>query len=167
MIFECTASSYLMIFLEYFPRERIAGESVYSVQFSCSVVSDSLQPHGLQYAKLPCLSPTSGVYSNLCPLSWWCHPTTSSSVVPFSSHLWSFPASESFQMSQPFASGSQSIGVSASTSVPPMNTRTDLLQKGLVGSPCSPRDSQESSWFCWFLIPANKAKRKLVIQAFY
>ena len=94
-----------------------------SVQFSLSVMSYSLWPHGLQHARLPCPSPTPGVYSNSCPLSLWCHPTISSSVVPFSSPLQSFPASESFQMSQLFASGDQSIGVSASTSVLPMNTQ--------------------------------------------
>ena len=90
-----------------------------SVQFSCSVVSDSLRPHEPQHTRPPCLSPTSGVYRNSCPLSQWCHPTISSSVVPFSCP---FPASESFQMSQFFASGGQSIGVSASASVLPMNT---------------------------------------------
>ena len=74
-------------------------------EFSHSAVSDSLWPHGLQHARLPCPSPTSGVYSNSCPLSQWCHPTSSSSVVPFSSHLQSFPASGSFQMSQCFTSG--------------------------------------------------------------
>ena len=91
-----------------------------SVRFSHSVVSDSLQPHGLQDARPSCLSPTSGVYSNSCPLSRWYHPTISSSVIPFSC-LQSFPASGSFQMSQLFASGGQSIGASASTSVLPMN----------------------------------------------
>ena len=94
-----------------------------SVQFSLSVMSDSLWPHGLQHARSPCLSPTPGVYSNSCPLSRWCHPTILSSVIPFSSHLQSFPPSESFQMSLLFASGGQSIGVSASTSVLPMNTQ--------------------------------------------
>ena len=87
-----------------------------SVQFSRSVVSDSLWPHGLQHARLPCPSPIPRAYSNSCPLCWWCHPTISSSVVPFSSHLQSFPASGSFPMSQFFASGGQSIGVSASAS---------------------------------------------------
>ena len=87
-----------------------------SVHFSRSVVSNSLRPHGLQHARPPCPSPTPGVYSNSCPLSQWCHPTISSSVIPFSCHQ-SSPASESFQMSQFFASGGQSIGVSASTSV--------------------------------------------------
>ena len=92
-----------------------------SVQFSLSVMSNSLRPHGLQHARLPCPSPISRAYSNSCPLSWWCHPTISSSVIPFSSCLQSFPASGSFQMSQFFVSGGQSIGVSASASVPPMN----------------------------------------------
>ena len=92
-----------------------------SVQFSCWVVSDSLQPHELQHARPPCPSPNLRVYSNPCPLSWWCHPTVSSSVVLFSSHLQSFPASGSFQMSQFFASGGQRIAVSASASVLPVN----------------------------------------------
>ena len=81
------------------------------------------RPHRLQHTRLPCPSPTPRVHPNPCPLSQWCHPTISSSVVPFSSHLQSFPASGSFQMSQFFATGSQSIGVSASTSVLPMNTQ--------------------------------------------
>ena len=92
-----------------------------SVQFSCSVMSNSLQPHGLQHARLPCPSPTPGALSNSSPLSHWCHPTISSSVVPFSPHLQSFPASGSFPMSQVFTSGGQSIGASASASVLPMN----------------------------------------------
>ena len=95
----------------------------HSVQFICSVVSDSLQPHGLQHARLPCPSPTPGACSNLCPLSWWCHLTISSSVVPFSSCLQFFPASGSFPSSQFFASGGQNVGVSASASVLPMNTQ--------------------------------------------
>ena len=94
-----------------------------SFQFSCSVLSDSLWPHGLQHARPPCPSPTPGVHSNSCPLSRWCHPTISSSVVPFSFCPQSFPASGSFQMSQFFVSGGQSIGVSASISVLPMNTQ--------------------------------------------
>ena len=93
-----------------------------SVQYSCSVMSNSLRPHGQQHARLPCPSPTPGVYSNSCPFSWWCHLTISSSVIPFS-HLQSFPASGSFQMGQFFASGGQSIGVSTSASVLPMNTQ--------------------------------------------
>ena len=84
-------------------------------QFSHSVVSDSLWSHESQHARPPCPSPSPGVYPNSCPLCWWCHPTVSSSVVPFSSCPQSFPASESFQMSQLFASGGQSIEVSAST----------------------------------------------------
>ena len=87
--------------------------------FSCSVMSDSLWPHGLQHARFPCPSPSPGACSNSCPLSWWCHPTISSSVVAFSFCLLSFPASGSFLMSQLFTSGGQSIGASAS--VLPMN----------------------------------------------
>ena len=98
-----------------------------SVQFSRSDVSNSLLPHEPQHARPPCPSPTPGVYSNSCPLSQWCHPAISSSVVPFSSCPQSFPASGSFQMNQLFTSGGQSIGVSASTSVLPMTSRTDLL----------------------------------------
>ena len=88
-----------------------------SVQFSRSIMSDSLQPHGMQHARLSCPSSTSGTCSNSCPLSRWYHPTISSSVFPFSSHLHSFPASGSFPMSQFFTSGGQSIGVSVSASV--------------------------------------------------
>ena len=103
-----------------------------SVQFGCAVVSDSLWPHGLQHARPPCPSPTPRGCSNLCPLSWWCHPTISSSVIPFSSHLQSFPASGSFPMSQFFTSGDQSIGVSASASVLPMNIH-DWFPLGFTG----------------------------------
>ena len=92
------------------------------IQFSHSVVSDSLLPHRLQHARAPCPSPTPGVYPNSCPSSWWCHPTISSSVIPISSYPQSFPASGSFHMSQIFPSGGQSIRVSASTSVLPVNT---------------------------------------------
>ena len=112
-----------------------------SVQFSRSVLTNSLWPHGLQHTRPPRPSPTSRVYSNLCPLSPWCHPIISSSLIPFSSCLQSFPASVSFQMSLLFASGGQSIGVSASTSVFPMNIQdwsplgwtgwTSLQSKGL------------------------------------
>ena len=94
-----------------------------SVQFSCAVVSSSLWPHELQHARPPCPSPTPGVYPNPCPPSRWCHPAISSSVVPFSSCPQSFPALGPFPMSQLFASGGQSIGVSASISVLPMNTQ--------------------------------------------
>ena len=101
--------------------------SFISVEFSRSVLSDSLRPHGLQHTRPPCSSPTPGVYSNSCPLSRWCHPTISSSVIHFSSCLQSFPASGSFQMSQFSASGGQSIGVSASISVHPMNIQDWFL----------------------------------------
>ena len=121
------------------------GNSLSWVQFSPSVMSNSLWPNGLQHARLTCPSPTPGAFSYSCPSSWWCHPTISSSVVLFSSHLQSFPASGSFPMSKFFASGGQSIGVSASASVLPMNIQ-DWFPFGLTGwTPCSPRDSQESS----------------------
>ena len=103
-----------------------------SVQFSYSIVSDSLRPHEPQHVMPPCSSPTARVHPNPCPLSRWCHPTISSSVIPFSSCPQSFPASGSFQMSQLFASGGQSIGVSASTSVLPMNTQ-DWSALGWIG----------------------------------
>ena len=95
-------------------------------------MSDFLWPYGLHHTRPPCPSPTPGVYSNSCPLSWWCHPTILSSVVPFSSSLQSFPASGSFQISQFFASGGQSIGVSASTSVLPMDIQ-DWFPLGWIG----------------------------------
>ena len=111
----------------------------HSVQFSHP---DSLQPHEWQHTRPPRPSPTAGVHPNPCPLSWWCHPTISSSVIPFSSCPQSLPASGSFQMSQFFTSGPQSTGVSASTSVLPMNTQdwsplgwtglTSLQSKGLT-----------------------------------
>ena len=126
----------------------LGHESNSSVQVSCSVVSDSLQSHGLQHAGSPCPSPTTIAYSNSCPLSRWCHPTISSSVIPFSSHLQSFPASGSFQMSQFFISGGQSIK-SFSFSIRPSNEYSGLIyfRKDYfpLGSPCCPRDSQESS----------------------
>ena len=102
-----------------------------AVQFIHSVMSDSLWLHGLWHARPPCPSPTPRVYSNSCPLSQWCHPTISSSVVPFSCPQ-SFPASGSFQMSQFFTSGGQSIGVSASASVLPMNIQ-DWFPLGWTG----------------------------------
>ena len=111
-------------------------------QFSRSVVSHSLRPHGLQHARPPCPSPSPGVYSKSCPLSQWCHPTISSSVVRFSSCPQSSPALGSFQISEFFPSGGQSIGISTSTSVLPMNTQDwsplgwtgwiSLLSKGLA-----------------------------------
>ena len=96
----------------------------HSVQFSRSVLYDSLRPQGLQHARLPCLSPTPRAYSNSCPSHQWCHPTISSSFVPFSSCLQSFPASGPFPMSWFFTSGGQHIGVSASASVLPMNIQS-------------------------------------------
>ena len=103
-----------------------------SVQFSLSVVSDYLWPHVLQNARPPCPSPIPTVHPNSCPLSQWCHPTISSSVIPFSSCPQSFPASGSFQINQLFASGGQSIGISASTPVLPMNTQ-DWSHLGWTG----------------------------------
>ena len=94
-----------------------------SVQFSLSVLSDSLRPHEPQHTRPPCPSPTPGVHPNPCPSSWWCHPVISSSVIPFSSCPQSFPASGSFPMNQLFASGGQNTRVSASTSVFPVNTQ--------------------------------------------
>ena len=116
-----------------------------SVQFSCSVMSDCLGSHGLQHDRPPCPSQIPGVCSNSRPLSWWWHPTISSSVIPFSSCFQSFPASVSFPKSQLFASGGQSIGAPAS--VLPMNIQGWRFPLGLtaVPIPCSPRDSQESS----------------------
>ena len=96
-----------------------------SVQFSCSVVYDPFWPHGREHDRLPCPSPSPGACANSCPLSWWCHPTNSSSVAPFSSHFQSLPASGSFPMSQFFASGGQSIAVSVS-SISPSNEYSGL-----------------------------------------
>ena len=103
-----------------------------AVQFTHSIVSDSLPPHGLQHTRLPCLSPTPGACSNSCPSSRWCHPTISSSVIPFSSCLQYFPASGYFPMNQFFTSGGQSIGVSALASVLAVNIR-DWFPLGLTG----------------------------------
>ena len=117
-----------------------------SAQFSHSVMSDSLWPHGLQHARPPCPLPTLATCSNSCPSSQWCHPTISSSVIPFSSHLKSFLTSGSFPMGQFFTSSNQSIRVSASASILLMNIQ-DWSPSGLTGlmSPVSLRDSQESS----------------------
>ena len=101
------------------------------LQFSHSVVSNSLRPHGLQHARPPCPSPTPGVYSNSCPLNWWCYPTISSSVIPFSSCFQSFPESGAFPRSQFFTSGGQSTGVSALASILPMNIQ-DWFPLGLT-----------------------------------
>ena len=116
-----------------------------SVQFSGSVMSDSLQPRGLQHTRLPCPSPTPGACSNSCLSSWWCHLTISNSVFPFSSCFQSFPASGSFPKSQFFASGGQTIRVSTSASVLPMNIQDWFPLELTDWSPCSSKDSQESS----------------------
>ena len=112
--------------------------------FNRLVVSDSLLPHGLQHARLPCPSLSPGVCSSSCPLNWWWHPTISSSVASFSSCPQSFPASGSFPMNQLFTSGGPSTGASASAPVLPVNIQ-GWFPLGLTGlSPCCPRDSQES-----------------------
>jgi len=124
---------FTFLFLTYFTLYN--GPKIHpphSVQFSCSVVSNSLWPHGLQHARPPCPSPTPRVYPNSCPLCWWCHSTTSSSIIPFSSCPQPFPASGSYQMSQFFTSGGQRIGVSASASVLPMNIQ-DWFPLGWTG----------------------------------
>ena len=128
-----------------FPPYTYLFHSFSSVQFSYSVMSDTLRPHEPQHARPPCPSPTPGVYSNSCPSSRWCHPGNSSSVVPFSSCPQSLPASGSFPISQLFTWGGQSAGVSALASVLPMNTQ-DWSPLGWTGwISCSPRDSEESS----------------------
>ena len=109
----------------------LAAAAQFQFQFSCSVVSDSLRPHGLQHTRPPCPSPPPGVYSNSRPSSQWCHPTISSSVIPLSSCLQSFRASGSLQMSQFFASDGPSIGVSASASVLSVNIQ-DWFPLGLT-----------------------------------
>ena len=114
LLFSCFKFCWFLFWSNYYL-------SFASVQFSCSVVSDSFRPHQLQHARPPCASPTPGVYPNSRPSSQWCHPAISSSVIPFSSCTQSFPASESFPMSQLFAGGGQSTGVSALASVLPMN----------------------------------------------
>ena len=119
--------------------------SISSVQFSSSVTSASLWPHESQHARPPCPSPTPGVHPSSCPSSQWCHPAISSFVVPFSCCPQSLPASGSFPMSQLFASGGQSTGVSASASVLPMNTQDWSPLECTTRSLCSPMDSQESS----------------------
>ena len=128
-----------------------------SIQFSHSVMSDSLRPHEVQHARPPCPSPTPGVHPSSCPSSRWCHPAISSSVIPFSSCLQSLPASGPFQIVQLFASGGQSTGVSASTSVLPMNTQDwfplgwtgwiSLLSKGL-SRVFSNTTVQKQQFFC-------------------
>ena len=122
---------------------HIHNEIFSSVQFNLSVVPNSLQPHEPQHTRLPCPPLIPRVYPNSCPLSRWRHPTISSSVIPFSSCPQSFPASGSFQMSQLSASGGQSIGVSASTSVPPVNTQ----------------DWSPLGWTCWITLQSKGVSR--------
>ena len=141
-----TAFRYLIISLFCLYFWEMFFQVELSVQFSCSVMSDCLQPRELQHARLPCPSPSPGACSNSCPSRQWCHPTISSSVIPFSSCLQSFPAWGSFLKSQFFASHGQSMRVSASTSVLPMNIQ-DWFPLGLTGwiSWLSQENSQESS----------------------
>ena len=142
--------------------DKISKYSPYAIQLllllSRSVVSDSLWPHGPQHSRPPCPSPTPGVYSNSYPLSRWCHPTISSSVVPFS-RLQSFPASGSFQMSQCFASGAQSIGVSASTTVLPMN-----IQDWFQGSYHFLNEFQVTNWMNWVNGKQSDYQRWLLLR---
>ena len=122
-----------------------------SVQFTCSVVSNSLWPHESQHARPPCPSPTPGVYPNSCPSSWWCHPAISSSVVPFSSCPQSLPASESFPVSQLFAWGGQSTGVSALASFYQIGT-PEFRARSLAPPPTPAKISQDSArsgFSCW------------------
>ena len=128
---------------------NLTGQKYYalrsSVQFSHSVMSNPLRPHESQHSRPTCPSPTPRVHSDSRPSSQWCHPAISSSVIPFSSCPQSLPASEYFPMSQLFPRDGQSIGVSALASFLPKKSQGWSPQNGLVGSPCSPRDSQESS----------------------
>ena len=139
-----------VLFTDDSPEPQVVSD-ICSVQFSRSVVSDSLRPHESQHARPPCPSSTPRAYSNSCLLNRWCHPTISSSVVLFSSCLRSFPASGSFPMSQLFVSGGQSTGASASAPVLLMNIQ-GWFPRRLVWS-CCPRDQEESSttvWKHWF-----------------
>ena len=123
-----------------------------SIQLSRSFVSNSLRPHGLPHTRPPCPSPTPRACSNSCPLSRWCHPTVSSSVIPFSSCHQSFPASESFPMSQFFESGGQSTGVSASASV--LSVRDWLAFLGAISQPPEFPFHSEHSSFVTLLLPS-------------
>ena len=137
--------------------------SVSSVVQSCLALWNPMY----QRTRLTCPSPTPRTYSNSCPWSQWCHPTISSSVVPLFSHFQSFPASGSSQMSQFLASSGQSIGVSASTSVLPVNTQDWSPLGWIGGSPCSPRDSQESSLTLQFKTINSFVLNFLVAQLSY
>ena len=136
---------YVYIFSPITPMHSLSSVQLSSVHFSRSVGSDSLRPHESQQARPPCPSPTPGVHPNSCPLSQWCHPAISSSVIPFFSWPQSLSASKSFPMSQLFTWGGQSTGVSASASFLPRKTQGWSPSEWTGGSPCSPRDSQESS----------------------
>ena len=129
-------------------KERVYPKSCFQrCDCCCSVTKSNLTlwPHALQHARLLCLLPSPGACSNSCPLSWWCHPTISSSVTPFSFCLQPFPASGSFPLNQFFESGGQSVGASASASVLPVNIQDGFPLGLMIWSPCCSRDSQESS----------------------
>ena len=123
ILIKCQYIFYVSIFLLWMYADHASWNKAISAQFSHSVMSDSLWPHESQHARSPCPSSTPGVHSNSCPLSWWCHPAISSSVFPFSSCPQTLPASESFPMSQLFAWGGQSTGVSALASFPPKKSQ--------------------------------------------
>ena len=145
---DCSAfqkSSFPFPFVNSYFKTHLGQDDLSVQDDSHSVMSNSLQPRGLKHARLNCPSPNPEAYSNSCPLSRWCHPTISSSVDCFSSCLQSFPASESFQMNQLFSSDGQTLEFQLQHQFFQWTPRTDLLQYGLAGSPCSPRDSQESS----------------------
>ena len=142
----------------------IKTQFLHSVQFSCRVLSDSLWPHGLQHAWLPCSLPTPRVCSNSRPLNQWCHPTVSSSLIPFSSCLQSFPASGSFSMSQLVPSGGQSIGTSASASVLSMVS----VHCSMFGSNCcfltGIQISQKAGKVVWYSDLLKNSPRFVVIH---
>ena len=127
-----TYTGILIVIIFVIASQILSNSRISSIQFSHSVVSDCLWPHGLQHTRPPCPSPTPRVYPNSCPLSRWCHPTISSSVVPFSSCPQPFPAPGSFPVSQLFTSGGQSIGATALASALPMNIQ-DWFLLGLTG----------------------------------
>ena len=132
------------------------------IHFSCSFMSNFLQPHGLKHSRPPCPSPTPRVYPNSCPSSRWCHPTISSSVVPFSSHLQSFPASGCFQKVSSLHQVAKVLEFQLQHQSLQWTLRTDLLYDGLVEFPCSPRDTQES-----FPTPQIKNISSLALSSLY